>query len=48
MDNIEENKENDYNIKGTFCFGEPCPPIPSVMYFLNKEKEKEKDEEHTA
>jgi hypothetical protein len=50
---MEKKEEIDYNnVEAKFYFGDVCPPIPAVMFFLdknkNKEKEKEKKNDHSS
>jgi hypothetical protein len=41
---MEKKEEIDYNnVEAKFYFGDVCPPIPAVMFFLDNEKEKKND-----
>lgn len=48
---MEKKEEIDYNnVEAKFYFGDVCPPIPSVIFFLDKDKEKDKEKknEHSS
>lgn len=50
MKNNEEKKDKIYynNVEAKFYFGDVCPPIPQSVFFLDKEKEENKNVEHTS